>query len=283
VALTDLRERSGYLFLAVTLGHILLISAQVNSRSGVPVLERMTFGVFSELQRGLSGGLFGVRNAWSGYIGLRRVKAENDELKRQLASTQVALQEQRALADRARGLEKLLGMREHLTLATMAAQIIGGAATQDFRTVTLDKGTRDGLRTDMAVIAPGGVVGRLVVPSARSAQVQLLVDRNAAAGAIVERSRAQGVVVGVGDERLSMEYVSEVSDVVVGDVVVTSGIDGIYPKGFVIGRVEHVDKNGTAYKRIVVKPSVDFSALEEVLVVTTPTPGKEAAAAGVSE
>ena len=263
MALTDIRQRSGYLFLAVTLGHILVISAQVNSRAGVPVLERVTFGVFSELQRALSGGLSGVRNAWSGYIGLRHVKAENDELKRQLAVSQVALQEQRALADRARGLEKLLQMREHLTMTTTAAQIIGAAATPDFRTVTLDKGTRDGLRADMAIISPAGVVGRLVVPSARSAQVQLLVDRNAAAGAIVERSRAQGVVV--------------------GDIVVTSGIDGIYPKGFEIGRVERVEKNGTAYKRITVKPSVNFSALEEVLVVTTPMAGKEPAAAGVSE
>jgi rod shape-determining protein MreC len=283
VALTDIRERSGYLFLAVTLGHILIISAQVNSRTGVPVLEQMTFGVFSELQRGLSGGLSGVRNAWSGYIGLRHVKVENDELKRQLAASQVALQEQRALADRARGLEKLLQMREHLAMTTVAAQIIGAAATPDFRTVTLDKGTRDGLRVDMAIISPVGVVGRLVVPGARSAQVQLLVDRNAAAGAIVERSRAQGVIVGGGDDKLLMEYVSEVSDVVVGDIVVTSGIDGIYPKGFVIGRVERVEKNGTAYKRITVKPSVDFSALEEVLVVTTPMTGKEPLAAGVSE
>jgi len=283
VALTDIRQRSGYLFLAVTLGHILIISAQVNSRTGVPVLEQVTFGVFSELQRGLSGALSGVRNAWSGYIGLRHVKAENDGLKRQLAASQVALQEQRALADRTRGLEKLLQMREHLPMTTTAAEIIGAAATPDFRTVTLDKGTRDGLRADMAVISAAGVVGRLVVPSARSAQVQLLVDRNAAAGAIVERSRAQGVVVGAGDDKLIMEYVSEVSDVVVGDTVVTSGIDGIYPKGFVIGRVERVEKNGTAYKRITVKPSVDFSALEEVLVVTTPIAGKEPAAAGVSE
>ena len=83
----------------------------------------------------------------------------------------------------------------------------------------------------MAVIAPAGVVGRVVVPSARAAKVQLLIDRNAAAGALIERSRAQGVVVGAGDERLRMEYVSELADVVVGDVVVTSGIDGIYPEG----------------------------------------------------
>ena len=282
MALLDIRQRSGYLFLAVTLGQILLISAQVNSKSGVPVIESVTFGIFSEVQRGLSGGFLGIRRVWTGYIGLRRLKVENDALKRDLAAAQVAVQEQTALADRTRGLERLLDLRAHLTLKTVAAEIIGAAATPDFRTLTIDKGTRDGVRADMSVIAPAGIVGRLVVPSLRSAKVQLLIDRNAAAGAIVERTRAQGVVVGAGDDRLRMEYVSEVFDIIVGDVVVTSGIDGIYPKGFIIGRVEAVERSGGAYKRITIKPAVDFSSLEEVLVVLTPTPARDAAE-GVSE
>ncbi len=282
MAILDIRQRSGYLFLGVILGHILLISAQVQSSKGVPVLESVTFGVFSEVQRALSGGVSGIRHAWGGYVGLRNLKAENEELKRQLAAAQVAGQEQRALADRARGFQKLLELRDSISLATAAAEIIGGPASPDFRTLTIDKGTRDGLRPDMAVIAPEGVVGRLVVPSARSAKVQLLVDRNAAAGVIVERTRAQGVVVGTGDDRLQMQYVSEVSDLAVGDVVVTSGIDTIYPKGLIVGRVEVVEKNGPAFKRIIVRPAVDFSRLEEVLVVLTPTAAKEAAS-GVSE
>ena len=90
------------------------------------------------------------------------------------------------------------------------------------------------------------------------------------------RSRAQGVVVGGGDERLRMEYVSEAADIAVGDVVITSGIDGIFPKGFIIGHVEAVEKNGPAYKRIVVKPAVDFLSIEEVLVVLTPSAAREA-------
>src|SRR5438132_7306038 len=159
MALLDIRQRSGYLFLAVMLGHIILISAQANSRAGVPVLEAVTFGIFSEVQRGVSAGLNSVRQVWATYVGLRQTKTENEDLKRQLAEAQVALQAQRALADRARGLEKLLELKDRVTLQTTAAEIIGAAATPDFRTVTIDKGTSDGLRPDMAIISPAGVVG----------------------------------------------------------------------------------------------------------------------------
>ena len=259
------------------LGHILLISAQVNSRSGVPILEAVTFGVFAEVERTISAGSSSVRHVWSGYAGLRNVQKENEALTRQLEAAQVALQQQRALADRTRSLEQLLALRDRSNLKTTAAEIIAAGATPDFRTLTIDKGVRDGVRADMAVIAPAGVVGRVVTPSARAAKVQLLIDRNAAAGALVERSRAQGVVTGSGDNRLRMDYVSEVADVIVGDLVVTSGIDGIYPKGYVIGQVESVEKSGTAYKTITVKPAVDVTSLEEVLIVLTPTPAREAA------
>jgi rod shape-determining protein MreC len=273
MALIDVRHRAGYLFLAVLLGHVILISAQVQSRSGVPVLEAVAFGVFAQAQRGMSAVITGVRHVWSSYVGLRQVRAENEILKRQLADAMIALQQQRAQADRTKSLEKLLEFRDRTNLKMTAAEIVAAAAAPDFRTVTIDKGTRQGLRPDMAVIAPAGIVGRVVVPSANAAMVQLLIDRNAAAGAIVERreSRAQGVVVGTGEDRLSMEYVPETADVAVGDVVVSSGIDGIYPKGFIIGRVEVVDKAGPAYKRILVRPAVDFTSLEEVLVVLTPT------------
>ena len=272
----DVRQHTGYLFLAVILGHVILISAQVNSRSGVPVLEAVTFGLFAEVQRGSSAGVSGVRTVWNRYGTLRDVERENADLKRRLGAVQVELQERRALADRARGLEQLLGLRDRSNLRTLAADIIASSASPDFRTLTIDQGTNQGLRTDMAVIAADGVVGRIVVPSARAAKVQLLIDRNAAAGALVERSRAQGVVKGGGDDRLRLEFVSEAADVATGDLVVTSGIEGIFPKGFTIGRVDGVEKAGPAYKRITVKPAVDFSSLEEVLVVLTPTPLREA-------
>jgi rod shape-determining protein MreC len=270
MAPVDIRQRAGYLFLAVMLGHVILISAQVNTARGVPVLEAVTFGVFAEVQRATSAVVSSFRSVWSGYVGLRHVRAENEALRHQLAEVQIQLQEQRALADRSRGLLAALELRDRSNLETTAAEVIGAGAAADFRTLTIDKGTADGVRADMAVISPAGVVGRVVVPSARAAKVQLLVDRNAAAGVVIERSRSQGVVVGAGDDVLRLEYVSEVADIVVGDLVTTSGIDGIYPKGFVVGRVESVEKSGTTFKQILVRPAVDFSSVEEVLVVLTP-------------
>jgi len=275
MALLDVRLRAGYLFLAVVIGHIVLISAQVNARSGVPILETVTFGAFAELQRLTSAVLNGARGVWTGYVDLRNVHSENDALKQELTNVQIELQRQRALADRTRSLEEILGLGNSIELQTSAAEIIGAAATADFRTVTIDKGTSQGLRTDMAVLSPKGVVGRVVAAGPRASRVQLLVDRNAAAGALIERSRAQGVVVGAGDDLLRLEYVSETSDVQKGDTVVTSGIDGIYPKGFVIGEVDSVEKTGVAFRTIGIRPAVDFSALEDVLVVLTPVPAQQ--------
>ena len=276
VATLDIRQRTGYLFLSVVVAQILLVSAQVNSRAGVPILEAVTFGIFAQVQRAASGIVTSVRHVWGGYVDLRGVRTENIALKKALSDAEIQMQQQRALADRARSLEQLLGLRDRSSLSTSAATIIASGATPEFRTITIDKGRRDGLRSDMAVIAPAGVVGRVVAPTAWASKVQLLIDRNAAAGALIERSRSQGVVVGGGDDRLELQYVAETADLVVGDVVVTSGIDGIYPKGFVVGRVETVEKGSSGYKRIVVRPSVDFSSLEEVLVVLTPPPAKQA-------
>ena len=121
------------------------------------------------------------------------------------------------------------------------------------------------------MLAPAGVVGRVVgQPGWNAAKVQLLVDRNAAVGSLIERSRSAGVVTGTtGDPPLRLDYVSNLADVEIGDRVVTSGIEGIYPKGFLIGVVESVQLGRGLYQDIGVRPVVDFDALEDVLVVTT--------------
>jgi rod shape-determining protein MreC len=270
MAVLDIRQRTGWLFMAVIVGHIILISAQVNTRRGVPMLEAVTFGAFAEVQRAATGAVGEVQDGWQNYFALQQIRRENESLRQQVAQLQIGLQEERALAQQSRTYQQLLELHDRIHAKTTGAEVIGGAPSPDFRTMTIDKGTHDGLKPDMAVIAPSGVVGRVIMPSGRAAKVQLLIDRNAAAGAIVERTRAQGVVVGTGSDRLKMEYVPGSADLKAGDRVITSGIDGIYPKGFVIGQIESVQRGSGDFSGIVIKPAVDFSALESVLVVLTP-------------
>ena len=270
MALADIRQRPGVVLAAAIILHVALISAQVNTASGLPLLQVVTFGSFSELQRGTMSLIDGVRGIWTGYIALQQVQQENTALKQELQTVQVRLQQERAEAQRTDNLRQLLELRERANLDTVAAEVIAGAASPDFKTITIDKGSSDSLETDMAVISPAGVVGRIILPSGRASKVQLLIDRNAAAGALIERTRVQGVVVGTGDGMLHMQYVPGTADVKTGDLVVTSGIDGIFPKGFVIGTIDHADRGAGAYHEIVIRPAVDFSRLEEVLIVRTP-------------
>jgi rod shape-determining protein MreC len=277
MAFADIRQRPGVVLGAAILLHVALISAQVNTASGLPVLQVVTFGSFSEVQRGTMAVIGGVRGMWSGYVALQQVQQENNALRQELQAMQVRLQQERAEAQRTDNLRQLLELRDRANLDTVAAEVIAGAASPDFRTVTIDKGSSDQLATDMAVISPAGVVGRVILPSRRASKVQLLIDRNAAAGALIERTRVQGVVVGIGDGMLRMQYVPGTADVKTGDLVVTSGIDGIYPKGFVIGTIDHTDRGVGAYHEIVIRPAVDFSRIEEVLIVRTPPASRAAA------
>jgi rod shape-determining protein MreC len=271
------RPRTGYLFLAVMVGHLILISAQVQSKAGVPMLEALTFGVFSRVQRGASGFFNGIGGTWTNYVALRGVRAENEALRQKLAEVEVRLQEQRALAVRAGQLQSLLSLKENTALPTLAAEVIAGNPNPGLLTVTVDRGSADGVQPDMSVIAPQGVVGRVIGPVAsRASRVQLVIDRNAAVGALVERSRAGGMVIGVeGDPPLRMDLVSNLADVVAGDVIVASGVDGIYPKGFVLGTVERSERGRNLYRDVTVRPAVNFSGLEEVLIVMVPARGAQ--------
>jgi rod shape-determining protein MreC len=259
---TPYRQRTGVLFGAVMIGHLILISAQVQSKAGVPVLEGVTFGVFSRIQGGAAGLFRGVAGTWNSYFNLRGVSAENEALRQQVATLEVRLQEQRAQAQRADRLQALLGFKESTALPTLAAEVIAGNSNPGLLTVTINRGTADGVQADMAVISPKGIIGRIVGPVASHA------------GAVTERARAGGVVAGVeGDPPLAMDLVSNLADVKPGDVVVASGTDGMFPKGFVVGTVEKSERGPSLYRLITVRPAVDFSSLEDVLVVLVPARG----------
>lgn len=281
MALLEIRQRTGWLFVAVVVAHVFLISFQAKNGRGVPYFESVVFGVWSEVQR-VAGGAFGsARHTWQNYFELQEIRRENENLKKQVAELEIDLQRERAEAEQSRGLQDLLDLKRELPVATLGARVIGGGASPEFRTITIDKGTEDGVGPDMAVISPAGVVGRVIQPSARAANVQLLIDTDAAAGAIVERSRVQGVAIGT-NTGVRLDHVTSSADIQIGDRVITSGLEGIfpdaqaleghykikgkYPRGFVIGHIESVQGTGTS-RTFAIRPGVDFSSLEDVLVV----------------
>ena len=268
----DIRQRTGWILFTAIIAQVLLVSAQVQTKSGVRAIEAVSFGAFARVQGTTSSMVRSVRDVWTNYAALRGARDENAALKRQMADMEVRLQEQRALAARTTKLQELLDLKQNATLPTVAAEVIAGNANPGMRQITIGRGTADGVRSNMAVISPRGVVGRVIgYPSAHAARVQLIIDDRAAAGALTERTRAGGMVTG-GDRQppLAMELVSNLADVKSGDVVVTSGVDGIYPKGYIIGTVEASDRGPGLYRAITVRPAVDFSSLEEVLVVLVP-------------
>jgi rod shape-determining protein MreC len=270
----EIHRRTGYLLLATLVAQIILISAQVRTTSGTRVLQAVTFGVFSQVQLGTAWVFGGVRSVWDGYIGLHGAHQENLQLRQALQQARVKILEQQALAQRSAQLERVLDLRQRTPLRTVAANVIAGDATGIFRTLTIDKGSSSGLRKDMAVIAPAGVVGRIVEPpSLYAAKVQLLIDKEAGAGAIIERSGVGGVVVGQDRDNeppLDLQFVSNLSDAKVGDRLVTSGLDSIFPRGITIGTLVKVEKGVGLYKRIAVAPAVDFAEIGTVLVVLDP-------------
>jgi rod shape-determining protein MreC len=268
----DIRKQTGWLFFGVMMAQVILVSAQVQTRSGSKVLQAVTFELFSRVQIGTASVVNFWRHGWSNYAALRNVRGENEVLKRTVAELEVKLQQEHGLAARAQQLQALLDLKAQSALPTLAAEVIASNQDQVLRSLTIDRGRAEGVVAGMAVIAPGGIVGRVIEPVARhAARVQLIVDHNAAAGAVVERSKAGGMVVGAeANPPLRMELVSNLSDVKAGDNVLASGVDGIYPKGYLIGRVERADRGPGLHLAITVRPGVDFSSLEEVLVVLIP-------------
>lgn len=271
------RRQILFLFGFLCLGHVLLISAQVQSSAGVPVLQGVAFGAFSSLQRLTSAVADGTRTVWTTYFALSGVARENDALRAQIVDLQTQLQEQRAFGARARDLESLLALRNQQPFDTVPARVLAGSASPNVLTLTVDRGTADGIRPDMAVIESRGVVGRTIEPiGAHAATVQLLIGRNAAAAVVFERSQAGGLLLGgTVEPPLRAEYVPAAADVTIGERVTTSGQDGIYPPGLLVGTVRSVTRSTGPDRVIGIAPAVDFSHVAYVVVVRNAKPAEE--------
>lgn len=261
-----------FLLVVLLLGQLLLMAGSVRRDAGATLLETGVAKVGEPvvaLTRGAGRGLDGLVGSFS---ELARARRENALLRLELERLRSEVNRYREQSAENERLRRLLGMREALAPRSVAASVIARSLTGSTRMVVLDQGRRAGVREDLPVVAWGGAVGRVVLAGEDYAKVRLLTDPNSGVSGIVQRTRAEGMVEGRAGDPLEMTYVPKYADVVAGDRVVTSGLDGVFPKGFGIGRVVAVDEPaGSTVKRILIEPEMPFEAVEEVLVLTERT------------
>jgi rod shape-determining protein MreC len=212
-----------------------------------------------------------VRGVFQQYLFLVHLQRENVMLKQRIAELQNETHQMKEMALSNERLQKLLQFREKIPTTLVAAEVIGQDPSSWFKSVTLNKGESEGVRKGMAVIAPEGVIGQILKTAPHYSTVLLITDYNSAIDSIIQRTRAKAIVEGKGENRCQLKYLLRTEDVVTGDIVVTSGLSGNFPKGLMLGEVKKVDKKGHGvFQYADLVPSVDLTKLEEVLVITKP-------------
>ncbi|MBI3609426.1 MAG: rod shape-determining protein MreC [Nitrospirae bacterium] len=248
---------------------ILLLFPELQKRPFYSLSRPVVF-LISGLQRGLTWIGAGIGNAWNGYINLTSVRHENERLKQDLArlrNENIQLQEAERANER---FQQILEFKKDKPYSVLVAAVIGRDPSNWYRTLMIDKGQRDGVAVEMGVIAPAGVVGRVIKTGPNVSQILLLTDRNSAIPALIQRTRDEGLVEGAENGLARMKYLSLLSEVKEGDLVLTSGLIGNLPKGLPIGTLGPVTKKELdLFQQAEVIPGLDFSKLEEVLIVTS--------------
>jgi rod shape-determining protein MreC len=213
----------------------------------------------------------GISELWAGYVALQGIKEENERLRKDMDLLRGQNSQLREAAAATVRLKSLLEFKEQAASVMVAAQVIGRDATNSYRSVILNKGESDGIKPDMGVVTPVGVVGRIVKTTGASAVVLLVTDPNNAIAGLIQRTRDEGIVEGTHQGFARLKYIPLLSTVRDGDRVVTSGLVGGFPRGLPIGTITRIERSeGALFQSAEVMPDVDMSRLEEVLVIQDP-------------
>ena len=258
----------GVLFLQV-LGLAMQVKHKSNEAQDTRLIRIWAVGAISPFERGLVWLQNSTGGIWHNYFYLRGVRAENRQLKDQIEQMRLEQVRLREDAVQARRLQTLLAFKEQYIAKTVAAQVIGSSGSDTSRVVYIDKGEEDGLKRDMAVMTSDGIVGKIisVLPKVNESQVLLINDQTSGVGAILEKSRLQGVLRGTINGEVVLERVMSDEQVPVGETLLTSGGDQIFPKGLPIGTVAKVNSGKDLFLTIKIRPAANLSKLEEVLVL----------------
>ena len=261
------KQRPFTLLAIVLLLQVLLLAFQIKRERDVRLVRVWAAELFTPIQRVATWSLSGLGGGWHNYIALRHLRQENDQLHGELDSLRLRNRELESRALEADRLAALLHFRDTHTEAPMLfAQVIGASADSTSRIVFINRGERDHLKRNLAVITPDGVVGKIVEVTANSAQVLLITDKDSGVGALFTETRTQGVVKGTGEPQLQMEYVVNEERVHAGEAIVTSGEDRIFPKDLPLATATAA-RPGNPFQKIDVKPVARLDRLEEVIVL----------------
>jgi len=262
------RHKSLVLLAGVVLIQVLFLAVQKRGSQG-RLIRSWTVGAISPFERSGAWGFGRVRDVWRHYFALQNTSRDNEELLRENNALKLQLSQLESKAADADRLAVLLNFRRlNRDVPMLGARVIGASADAGSATVFVDRGERDGIRRNMAVITPDGVVGKVIEAFSSSAQVLLLTDKDSGVGAMLADSRIQKPVGGTGEPLLLLKYVTNDDTVNVGERVVTSGMDRIFPKDLPVGTITEV-KPGNPFKQIRVRPAANLERLEEVLVLLT--------------
>lgn len=263
------RHRSLVLLAGVVLLQVLLLALQIKRDSQGRLIRVWTVGAVSPFQRAGTYGVDRIRGTWQRYFALQNTSRDNEELRRENDALKLQITQLQSKAAEADRLAQLLNFRKlHMDVPMVGARVIGASAGTDSQTIDIDRGERDGIKRNMGVITPDGVVGKVIESYAHTAQVLLLTDSHSGVGALLADSRVQSPVGGTGEPLLSMKYVPNDDTVNNGEHVVTSGMDRIFPRDLPVGTIVDI-KPGNAFKQIRVRPAANLERLEEVIVLLT--------------
>jgi len=261
------RHKSLVLLAGVIVLQVLLLAVQIKRDSQGRLIRVWTVGAISPFERAGSYGFGWVRDVWHHYFALQNTTKDNEQLRREIDTLKLQNAQLKGKAAEADRLAVLLNFRQsHGDVPMITARVIGASAGTASLTIQLDRGERDGIRRNMGVITPDGVVGKVVESYANASQVLLLTDKESGVGAMLADSRIQSPVGGQGEPLLIMKYVPNDDSVNLGERVITSGMDRIFPRDLPVGTVTEI-KPGNPFKQIRVKPAADLERLEEVIVL----------------
>jgi rod shape-determining protein MreC len=266
-------RRTRLLLVVLVIVHLGVIARQVDAGGGLSLLARAVLTLVGPLQAAVAWSVRGVSGVFSGYFALRHVRQDNERLLVEVSALRAASAKNEVLAAESTRLREVLDLVSGKEGSLIPAELVTRDGVPWARTLTVNRGSDHGVALDDVVVTPSGVVGRVIARGARVAKVQLLLDRDSGVGVLIERSRVVGVVsgqAGTADAAagvLVMKYVPPTADVVVGDLVITSGTDRIYPKGLRVGTVSQVTPGSGLFEEILVTPAVRVEELEFLAVM----------------